>query len=230
MDDGRSAVARAASIHLLGDASTANANSALPRAGALTARLRGLIAQRKLFADRATSPFRSERPIRQPIKRMKNIFAPAALLALSALISLAADTGPKRDILGLHLEMTKEEAKRRLEEIGTFEREERKQQEIWQVRDPSFSHVIMGLSKEGKLRYVTAVAREDEEAKRVPYTAVGNIKTARQAGDPEIKNFSYEWDLPASNDQPATVVNARGRDPKFLSTYSLKRVGDAPQE
>ena len=157
---------------------------------------------------------------------MKKIFTAGALLALSMLVSHAGDREPKRDILGIHLEMTKEEATKRLAEIGTFERDERKQQAVWQVRDPSFSHVIIGMTKEGKLRYVTAVAREDSEAVRVPYTSVGELKQARQAGDPSIKNFRFEWSLPARQDQPEAIAAALGRDPEFLSTYSLKRTGD----
>lgn len=40
---------------------------------------------------------------------------------------------------------------------------------------------------------------------------IGNLKRARQAGDPKIKNFNYEWNLPAEKGAPATLVNARGR-------------------
>ncbi len=156
---------------------------------------------------------------------MKKIFAATALLALNMLVSHASAGEPRRDILGLHLEMTKEEATKRLNEIGTFERDERKQQAIWQVRDPSFSHLIIGMSKEGKLRYITAIARADSEATRVPYRSIGELKEAQQAGDPAIKNFRYEWSLPARKDQPEAVAQALGRDPEFLSTYSLKRVG-----
>lgn len=157
---------------------------------------------------------------------MKQIFIAAALLALSTLAAPASDGGPKRDILGLHLEMTKEEATNRLNEIGTFERDERKQQTIWQVRDPSFSHVIIGMSKEGKLRYITAVARTDDEAARVPYSSIGDLKQARQTGDAAINNFRFEWSLPALKDQPDAILQALGRNPEFLSTCSLKRSGD----
>lgn len=127
-----------------------------------------------------------------------------------------------RQILGVHLNMTKDEAHKRLKEIGTFERDERKQQEIWKVRDESFSHLIIGADKQGKLRFVTAVAREDKEAKRVAYGKIGDLKQARQAGDPKINNFNYQWDLPAKKDGPHTLVMARGRDPKFVTTLSLK--------
>ena len=132
----------------------------------------------------------------------------------------------QRDILGIRLKMTEEEAHERLKEIGTFVRNEGKRQEVWQVHDESFSHLLIGFGKDEKLRYVTAVAREDKDAKRVPYERMGNLKKARQAGDPRINNFRYEWELPAEKDNPHTLVIALGRDPKFLTTYSLKRLDD----
>ena len=130
----------------------------------------------------------------------------------------------QRQILGIHFKLAKDDVHKRLNEIGSFVRAERKGQEIWQVRDPSFSHLIVAFAKDGTLRFVTAVAREDAEAKRVPYGEMGNLDKARQAGDPSIKNFNYEWDLPSQDGSPRTLVNARGRDPTFLTTYSLKKV------
>jgi hypothetical protein len=157
---------------------------------------------------------------------VRNFVVVALVLCCAPLVLQAAGEPAKRDILGLHLEMTKEQATKRLTEIGTFERDERKQQAIWQVRDPSFSHVIIGMSKEGKLRYITATARTDAEAKRVSYSSVGDLDQARQTGDPTIKNFRFEWSLPALKDQPEAVAQALGRDPEFLSTLSLKRIGN----
>ncbi len=134
----------------------------------------------------------------------------------------------QRQILGIHFKLAKDDVHKRLNEIGSFVRAERKGQEIWQIRDPSFSHLIVSFAKDGKLRFVTAVAREDPEAKRVAYEEVGNLDKARQAGDPSIKNFNYEWNLPSQDGNPHLLVNARGRDPAFLTTQSLKRVDDAP--
>lgn len=134
----------------------------------------------------------------------------------------------QRQILGIHFKLAKDDVHQRLNEIGTFVRAERKGQEIWQIRDPSFSHLIVAFAKDGQLRFVTAVAREDAEAKRVTYEEVGNLDKARQAGDPGIKNFNYEWALPSQDGNPHLLVNARGRDPAFLTTHSLKRVDDAP--
>jgi hypothetical protein len=121
--------------------------------------------------------------------------------------------------------MPKDAVQKRLEEIGTFVRDERKRQQIWEVRDPSFSHLVVGFDANDRLRYVTAVAREDKEAKRVKYSDIGDTDTARQAGDVAIKNFNYEWTLTADKENKAGLVIARGRDPESLSTYSLKAAG-----
>ena len=154
-----------------------------------------------------------------------NKFLLAAGLILAAWIPADASAQEvQRQILGLHLKLAKDEVHKRLNEIGSFVRNERKSQEIWQVRDQSFSHLIVAFAKNGNLRFVTAVAREDTDAKRVPYGEIGNLEKARQAGDPSIKNFNYEWDLPSHSSGPRTLVSARGRDPAFLTTLTLKKV------
>ena len=157
---------------------------------------------------------------------MNKLIALSLLLFLGTSLALKArEEESARGILGVQLKMTGEQARARLKEIGTFEREERKQQEIWKVRDQSFSHLIIGMGEDGKLRFITAVAREDKEAKRVPYREIGKLEEARQAGDVAIKNFNYEWRLPQDKENPPTLVAARGRDPEFLSTYTLKGLG-----
>ena len=151
------------------------------------------------------------------------------LLASLVFCAPVGATELKRDILGLRLNMTKAEAEARLKEIGTFVRDERKGQQIWELRDDRFSHLIFGADSDGRIRFVTAVAREGEEAKRVRYSEIGDPKKARQAGDPAIKNFNYEWSLAKGKDAPEMLVMARGRHEEFLSTYSIKRLGDAEQ-
>ena len=159
---------------------------------------------------------------------MKNLILAGLILACGSLPPAARAQLPHRHILGLHLAMTTDDADKRLKEIGTFERGERKQQQIWKVRDDRFSHVIIGAGKDGRLRFITAVARDDEQAKRVPYEEIGNLQQARQGGDATINNFNYEWELPPADDgQPQTLVSARGRDPKHLATLSLKRLAAA---
>ncbi len=121
--------------------------------------------------------------------------------------------------------MTEEQARGRLKEIGTFVRKEAGEQEVWKVSDPSFSHILIGFATDGKLRYVTAVARKDKDAKRIPYQSIGDLELAKQAGDPKMKVYNYQWNLPAEKDNPETLVIALGRDPENLSTLSLKRLG-----
>ena len=118
--------------------------------------------------------------------------------------------------------MDKDEVMRRLGEIGKFVRREEGEQEAWEIRDPEFSHVIVGFGREEKLRYITAVARTDKDARRVSYAKVGQLKDAKQVGDVRINNFQYQWTVPKKNKQPAIVVLAMGRDPEFLSTLTLK--------
>lgn len=146
------------------------------------------------------------------------------MVALASISVSASAQEVQRQILGIHLKLARDEVHKRLNEIGSFVRNERKSQEIWQVRDQSFSHLIVAFGKNGNLRFVTAVAREDADAKRVAYGEIGNLEKARQAGDPSIKNFNYEWDLPSQSEGPNTLVSARGRDPAFLTTLTLKNV------
>ena len=159
---------------------------------------------------------------------MKHLIAVGLLLIAVAIIPprISAQELP-REILGINLKMTMEDAHKRLREIGMFVRDEAGWQEVWKIHDGSFSHLIIGSGKDGKPHYVTAIAREDNEAKRVAYDTIGNLKKARQAGDPAIKNFSYQWDLPAKEGYPHMLVIAAGRDPKFLTTYSLKNLDNA---
>lgn len=148
----------------------------------------------------------------------------AGLIFLAGSLANASAREVEREILGIHLTLTKDDVHKRLNEIGSFVRAERKSQEVWQVRDQSFSHLIVAFSKTGKLRFVTAVAREDTDAKRVSYGEIGDLEKARQTGDPGINNFHYEWDLPADRNGPRTLVSARGRDPTFLTTWTLKNL------
>jgi homospermidine synthase len=65
------------------------------------------------------------------------------------------------------------------------------------VRDESFSHLIVGFHKEDKLRYLTEVAREENEAKRMEYKTIGNLKKARvisrsDGTRPEIPRDVYD--------------------------------------
>ncbi len=159
---------------------------------------------------------------------MKNFLLVCLAVALSAASATAGPPKPSREILGLNLSMDKEEALERLKKIGKFERAEGGWQEVWKIRDPGYSHLIVGFGQDEKLNFITAVARKDKEAKLVSYAKAGDVAAARQTGDPKVKNFNYQWELAAAKGQPRAVVIAAGRDPKFLTTLSIKNLENAP--
>ncbi len=150
-------------------------------------------------------------------------------LLVAACVSAAAErpVRPRRDIVGLRIGMTEEAARRRLEQIGRPRKEEQEEEEegreeVWEVRDPFFSHVIVGFDEKERVRYVTAVAREGG-SRRMRYSDVASLKTARQEGDVSINNYRYVWELARRGREPRCRVEARGRDPLYLSTYTIRK-------
>ena len=152
------------------------------------------------------------------------------LVALAVPPAVLGASPLKGEILGLRVNMPKADVQKRLQEIGKFVRDERKRQQVWEVRHESYSHVVIGFDSRDLLRYVTAVAREDKDAKRVAYSDIAKVEEAQQAGDRAINNFNYEWRITPEKGQPDAMILARGRDPKFLSTYSLKRLAEHAEE
>ncbi len=131
---------------------------------------------------------------------------------------------PAREILGLRIGMTKADAQVQLQKIGRLQREERKRQEVWEIRDPRFSHLIIQFEKGTQLvHFVTAVARADAQAEKMRYSDVGELKKARQKGDAAKKNYRYEWGLEAAGKDPKVQIVAWGRDPQYLQYYSIER-------
>ncbi len=131
---------------------------------------------------------------------------------------------PRRDILGIRVGMSAEEARSQLQKIGRRLREERKRQEIWEVTDPYFAHLVIQLDKANLVHFVTAYAH-DEKAKRerMRYGDVGELKKARQTGEIARKNYRYQWQLEAAGRNPKINIVAWGRDPQYLQYYSIER-------
>lgn len=106
-------------------------------------------------------------------------------------------------------------------------RPDRKRQDVWS-QPPDLLHIIIGFEKKSdQLHYVTAIARKDNEAKRVACREIRPIEAAPLAGDLTINNFNSQWELPAEEREPQTLLVARGRDPEFLTAYSLRRIAGA---
>lgn len=150
---------------------------------------------------------------------MKIVVTVCCLLLLASACSTAR--GPKPEILGVRLGMSRAEAHARLQEIGKLEKEERRQQEVWRLNgDPSYSHLMVAYNKEyTSVRYVTAVA--NEQGRRVPYAEVINLDSARLESAPSSRTYWQEF--PESFGRPGFVAKAIGADPTYLKYYSVVR-------
>lgn len=134
---------------------------------------------------------------------MKN----ATLLPLIAvlLISCASSTpsassqmqfAPPSDILGIHLGMSRDDVRVALSESAKFGREERRNHEVWIVEnDPRFASLIIGYTKEWKVRFVTAVAKPDGVA--VPYAEVLDLASASHKAAGETHTYTWVTGTPS---------------------------------
>ena len=146
----------------------------------------------------------------------------AALCCLSLLVlSCAQSARPTADIRGIRLGMSRDEAQKILRQRGELEKEERKQQEVWALKnDDSYSHLIVAYNKEyTAVRFITAVAKD--QGRRVPYSDVIDTQKAKltEAGN----SRTYALEVPASEGQPGYLVRAIGTDPAYLKYYSVER-------
>lgn len=146
------------------------------------------------------------------------IFAASAHAA-----GVSASPQPARDILGVRVGMTADAAHAQLQKVGRFQKTERKRHEVWEVRDPHFSHLIIQFDKAKLINFVTAVARADAQREPMRYSDVGELKSAQQKGEAARSNFRYEWGLEAAGTDPKINIVAWGRDPQFLQYYSIER-------
>lgn len=133
-----------------------------------------------------------------------------------------SETAGRKEILGVSIGMSKDEAQRRLREVGQFERNERKQQEMWALpTDARYSRAALGYDAGGKVRYITAFARSQGNTTQIKYEDFGDLKTARQ--NVFLANVEYVWEIPARGDNPGYFVIARGFDPTYAKTASLMK-------
>lgn len=70
---------------------------------------------------------------------MKRLLSVSLLLVISVLVSAAA-ARPRPEIMGISLDMKRDDAVARLKTIGSLEREARKLQEVWAVKDADCAH------------------------------------------------------------------------------------------
>ena len=149
---------------------------------------------------------------------MKRLTSISLLLVIGVLVS-AAPARPRPDILGINLEMSRDDARARLQSIGSLQREDQKRQEVWTVNDSRISHLLVGYDAENRVRYVTAIARTNGPGIR--YQEIADLKSARRTV--VQGNHKFIWEIEARRGQFAYVLIARGHDPQYLDSYSVKK-------
>ncbi|HEY2964422.1 MAG TPA: hypothetical protein VGJ37_18530 [Pyrinomonadaceae bacterium] len=150
---------------------------------------------------------------------MIRILSLCLLLVASGLAS-AAQAKLRPEIMGISLDMSRAEAQARLKSIGQLEKEDRKRQEVWAVKDARVSHLLVGYDADYRVRYVTAIARTD--GPRIRYQEIANLKSARRLSNQG--NYKFTWEVEAQGGHFGYFVIAHGRDPKFLDSYSVKKL------
>jgi len=148
---------------------------------------------------------------------MKRLLSLSLLLVISALVS-AAPARPRPEILGISLDMKRDVALVRLKSIGSLEREARKKQEVWAVKDARISHLLVGYDMDDRVRYVTAIARTD--GPRIGYHEIANVKSAQRSDTPG--NHKLTWEIEERRGESFILI-ARGHDAQFLDSYSVKK-------
>src|SRR5678816_301964 len=146
---------------------------------------------------------------------MKTLSGLSLLLVISVLVSVAA-ARPRPEIMGISLDMKHDDAVARLKSIGSLERETRKRQEVWVVKDVRISHLLVGYDADNRVRYVTAIARTD--GPRIRYQEVADMKSAQRSVTPG--NHKFTWEIEGRR---GFILIARGHDAQYLDTYSIKK-------
>jgi hypothetical protein len=149
---------------------------------------------------------------------VSSFFLMLVILASAAPAQPLKSLKPRPEIMGVSLDMNRDDARARLKSIGSLEKEERKRQEVWAVRDSRISHLLIGYDADYRVRYVTAIARTD--GPRIRYQEVADLKSAQRTVTQG--NHKFTWEVEGRG-QLAFILIARGHDPQYLDSYSVKK-------
>src|SRR5215217_8621453 len=144
------------------------------------------------------------------------------LLLAFAIVASAAPAiavKPRPEIMGVGLDMSRDDARARLKSIGSLEKEERKRQEVWAIKNARISHLLIGYDADYRVRYVTAIARTD--GPRIRYQEVADLKSAQRSVTPG--NHKFTWEIAEHRGKSAFILIARGHDAQYLDSYSVKK-------
>lgn len=152
----------------------------------------------------------------------------ALLLACLQCTKKETTAGLPRDVLGVSIGMNKEDVEKRLKEIAEFDREERRNQQVWRLKDNShYSHLAVGYDKENKVRYASAIAANPTTKDLLRFTDIGDISQAK--AEIVAPHYRYIWEVEPP-EQPAYVVLIYGDNPDFLSFLSISQKVQAGEE
>jgi hypothetical protein len=152
--------------------------------------------------------------------------AASLLFLVLSLTASAVGKQPAPEILGLRLGMSYSRAHARLNEIGQFKSEDEGQQ-VWTLsHDKHYQYVIIGFDRDRNVRYVTVLARPDGQS--VNYADVGNLADATRSGGEG--NIRYTWKANDKKGHFEYLAIAKGKDPRHLNRYAVKRLGVAIDE
>lgn len=154
---------------------------------------------------------------------MKRLSSLCLLLVISSISVSAAAAQPRPEIMGISLDMKRDDARARLQSLGKLEKEQRKRQEVWAVKDSRISHLLVGYDADYRVRYVTAIARTD--GPRIRYQDLADLKSAQHSITPG--NHKLTWEVAARGEQTAFTIIARGHDAQYADSYSIKKKGEA---
>ena len=156
---------------------------------------------------------------------MKSLLSISLLLLLAVVIN-AVPAKPRPQIMGITLDMRRDAAQARLQTIGSLEKQDRKRQEVWAIRDQRISHLLIGYDAENRVRYITAIARAD--GPRLRYQDVADINSAECISNQG--NLKFTWHVAAHRRQLAFILVARGHDPQYLDSFSIKKLDQEEKE
>lgn len=142
------------------------------------------------------------------------------VLLVACVFASAAQVGPRPEIMGIVLSMSRDDVRARLQSLGTLEKEARKRQEVWAVKDERISHLLVGYDQNYRVRYVTALARAG--GPRIRYDELADLKSAQRTNTQG--NYKFTWQVPTRSGQLSYILLAHGRDPQYLESYSVKKV------
>src|SRR5262249_50083213 len=116
-------------------------------------------------------------------------------LLLVAIAFAAAPARLRPEIMGISLDMRRAVVHGLLQSIGQLEKEDRKRQEVWAIKDARVSHLLVGYDADNRVRYVTALARTD--GPRISYQDIADVKNARRLSNQG--NYKFTWEVEASS-------------------------------